>query len=89
MTQRALASALEMDPAYLSRIENDIPDHLPSEVTIRKMIIALRIVQNDKECDSLYMLANKVPPDIKQMMMRDPSLLMVVRRAARRKESRS
>lgn len=81
LTQRALAAALDMDAAYLSRIENDIPNHLPNETTIRKIIVALGVVENDKECDSLYVLANKVPPDVKQMMMRDPRLFATVRQA--------
>ena len=85
LTQRALAESLEMDTAYLSRIENDLNGFYPQEPIIRKLIIALGIVQDQRKADQLWLLADRIPPDIKQIIMRDPAQLNAIRRRAAKK----
>lgn len=80
LTQRDLAAASEIDAAYLSRIENSIEDFYPRETLIRTFITALGVVQDTKKCDSLYLLANRIPPDIKQIIMRKPDVLQMIRK---------
>ncbi len=80
LTQRQLCSAIEMDTAYLSRIESGVNAYYPQEPIIRKLIGALGIVQDTKKCDTLYLLADRIPPDIKQRIMRRPAVLAVIRR---------
>lgn len=78
VSQRQLAELLDMDTAYLSRIENDVPNHLPSVVTIQRMAKALDL--NTAEADELYILANKVPPDVQIKLITKPHLLNKVRK---------
>lgn len=78
-TQRGLAALLNMDAAYLSRIENDIPNHLPSTETIQKIIKALKLSR--AESDALFTLAKRLPPDVESKLLSRPQLYERVRRA--------
>jgi transcriptional regulator with XRE-family HTH domain len=77
MSQKVLAALLDMDIAYLSRIENDLLPHLPTPETIRKMAQALKLA--DREADELYMLAGKIPLDIQHMLRDNPKLIKRIR----------
>lgn len=76
--QRELAALLDMDAAYLSRIENDVPNHLPSVPTIQRMAKALDLSM--AEADDLYLLANRIPPDVEIKLITKPHLLNEVRK---------
>lgn len=78
-TQRRLAASLSMDAAYLCKIESDSLGCLPSAETIQKMIKALRLTQ--AEGDTLFTLANKLPPDVENKLLSRPQLFEKVRRA--------
>lgn len=77
-SQRGLAALLKMDAAYLSRIENDVPNHMPSAETIQRIIKALRLTQT--EGDMLFTLASRLPPDIESKLLSKPQLFEKVRR---------
>lgn len=79
LTQRELAALLEMDAAYLSRIENDKPNHTPEAATIGRVIKALNLER--VEADRLFALAGKVPPDVLKKMLGKPELFERIRRA--------
>jgi transcriptional regulator with XRE-family HTH domain len=78
VSQGALAEALEVDQAYLSRVENDMNGCLPSIPTIQKIVKALNLSQS--ESDELYLLANKLPPDVETMLITKPHLLNKLRK---------
>lgn len=59
MTLRALAEAAGVDFTYLSKIENDRVEHLPSVETIRDLAQALGFDPMD-----LLEIANKLPPEL-------------------------
>src|SRR5207245_8054521 len=62
MTLRTLAEAAGVDFTYLSKIENDRVEHLPSVDTIRDLAQALEV-----DAMSLLQLANKVPPELAKL----------------------
>lgn len=62
MTLRALAEAAGVDFTYLSKIENDRVEHLPSAETIRDLAQALEV-----DAMELLKLANKVPPELAKL----------------------
>ena len=66
MTLRALAEAAGVDFTYLSKIENDRVEHLPSVDTIRDLAQALEV-----EAMALLELANKLPPELAQLAGND------------------
>lgn len=78
ISQRELAEALEMDSAYLSRMENDVANHLPSVQSIERIAAALNLER--AESDHLYVLANKLPPDVARKLISNPRLLDRVRK---------
>jgi len=78
-SQRRLAGLLSMDPAYLSRIEHDVLNHLPSVEMIRRFVKALKLTQD--EADDLYVLARHLPPDVEHKLLAKPQLFKRVRRA--------
>jgi transcriptional regulator with XRE-family HTH domain len=80
MTQRALASQLEMDFAYLSRIENDYFNHLPARDTIERIAGILNLTAD--ESDELHVLAGKLPADIELILFEQPKLMRSIRRKA-------
>lgn len=79
ITQRELAALIQMDAAYLSRIENDVPNHTPGPTTIDKMGKALGL--KVREVDELYAQAGKVPPDVLKKLLAKPQLFAKIRRA--------
>lgn len=68
-----------MDPAYLSRIESDVPNHTPGVETISRMIKALELQQ--KDADALFVAAKRLPPDILAKLIEQPKLFSRIRRA--------
>jgi len=78
ISQRDLAAALDMDTGYLSRIETDATGSLPSAVTIQRIVAALDLSR--AEADELFVLANKLPPDVEIKLITKPRLLDKVRR---------
>ncbi len=62
MTLRALAEAAGVDFTYLSKIENDRVEHLPSAETIRDLAQAL-----EGDAMELLQLANKLPPELAKL----------------------
>lgn len=79
ITQKVLAGKLKMDTAYLSRIENDMPNHLPSVETIQRIIKALKVDRED--ADHLFTLANKLPPEVMSKLLSKPWLFDGIRKA--------
>lgn len=79
MSQRELGELLEIDLAYLSRIENDAPNHTPGPTTIERMSKALKLGRS--EADELFALAGKVPPDVLSKMLAKPALFERIRKA--------
>lgn len=59
MTLRALAEAAGVDFTYLSKIENDRVEHLPSVETIRDLAQALGFDPME-----LLEIADKLPPEL-------------------------
>src|SRR2546422_6146529 len=66
MTLRALAEAAGVDFTYLSKIENDRVEHLPSAETIRDLAQAL-----EEDAMALLQLANKLPPELAKLAGND------------------
>jgi len=69
LTQRDLGALVDVEFSYISKIENgklDFGDY-PSERLIERLAEALRV-----ESDELLLLAEKVPPQIKQRVMDRP-----------------
>ena len=75
LTQRQLAGMAGIDFTYLSKIENDRLEHMPSLQTIRDLA-------RDLGADELELmdLANKVPP-VLEAIARDKDALRFFRRA--------
>ena len=65
MTRRALADAIEMDYAYLSRLENDRFDHKPSRETVEKIANALECA--DEERSELLAEAGRIDAEMEQI----------------------
>jgi len=74
LTQRQLASDIEIDFTYLSKIENDRGDAL-SEEKIRRVAVIL-----DLDTDTLLALAGKVPVEIRRLAQEDREFAMFLRR---------
>lgn len=79
VSQRQLAELLLMDPAYLSRIESDAPNHTPGNETIGRIIKVLELQQ--KDADALFVAAKRLPPDILTKLLERPRLFSRIRRA--------
>lgn len=82
MTQRTLASLMKMDTAYLSRIENDYHNHLPSQETIERFVRHLGV----KYSDELHALAGKIPVDVERILLAHPEMFKLVRKQAKGKK---
>jgi len=76
MSQTELAEEVDLDATYLSKIENGHMNPPSTEALIR---IADAL---DADADELLAMAGKVPPDVEQMLIEQPSLMDVVRRKA-------
>ena len=73
VSQRALAMAVGVDHTYLSKIENaklTFGDY-PSEELICKLAEAL-----DADPNELLLLAEKIPPTVKQRVMERPDVFL-------------
>lgn len=79
VSQRSLADVLQVDTAYLSRIETDSSTYTPNVETIQKISQALDL--SCSEADELYVLAHKLPPDISEKLLSRPQLFERIRRA--------
>jgi transcriptional regulator with XRE-family HTH domain len=66
MTLRTLAEAAGVDFTYLSKIENERVEHLPSVETIRDLAQAL-----EGDAMELLQLANKLPPELAKLVGND------------------
>lgn len=75
LSLRGLARLIEVEPAYLSKIEREIFPP-PSEALIVK--IAMHLVEDP---DRLLALAGKIPSDVKDMIIRSQGQLPKVIRA--------
>lgn len=69
-----------MNTGQLSRIENDYPDHVPGLSILHRIVKALDLQQ--KDVDGLFVAAGKLPPDVLDKLLNNPSLFTRVRRAA-------
>lgn len=81
VTQWSLANLLEMDAAYLSKIENNLLASLPSRDTIERIALTLELSSQDS--DRLHILAGKIPADVEAALFNDPKLMALVRRRAK------
>lgn len=73
LSLRELAGSVGIDFTYLSKIENDrLPP--PAEDTIRKIALVL-----DSDADELLLLANKVPSDLAEHLVRYPETVELLR----------
>lgn len=79
ISQRELAGRLEMDRAYLCRIESDTPNYTPGVETISRIIKALELQEQD--ADDLFIAAKRLPPDILAKLLEQPRLFSRIRRA--------
>lgn len=79
ISQRELAERLEMDRAYLCRIESDTPNHTPGVETISRIIKALEL--HEQGADDLFIAAKRLPPDILAKLLEQPRLFSRIRRA--------
>jgi transcriptional regulator with XRE-family HTH domain len=79
ISQRRLAETLDVDPAYLSRVEHDQPYHVPNLETLNKIIKALDLQQ--KEADALFVAAKRLPPDVQAKLLERPQLFSRIRKA--------
>lgn len=79
ISQRQLAERLEMDPAYLSRVEHDHQQYVPNLGTLTRIIKALDLQQ--KDADGLFVAAGKLPPDVHAKLLEHPQLFSRIRKA--------
>jgi transcriptional regulator with XRE-family HTH domain len=79
VSQKELAFALNVDAAYLSRVESSAAKYTPNVETIQRITKALKLSRD--EADELYVLANKLPPDVENKLLSRPQLFEKVRRA--------
>lgn len=76
ITQRELASRIDVDYTYLSKIEND---RMPAPSA--KAIVALAH-ELDADADELSILAGKIPGDLVDMLTSDPGAVKMFRSLA-------
>lgn len=67
ITQRELAGAIQMDMAYLSRLENDQTNFNPTHQTIEKFVQGLQC--SPQERAELLTAAARVDTDIEQLLL--------------------
>lgn len=73
VSQRELASNVDVDFTYLSKIENGKLEP-PAEDTIKKIANFL-----GEDADHLILLANKIPSDYKEILKSDPKIPFMLR----------
>lgn len=76
LTQRELAERVGADFTYLSKLENDRMERPPSEALIRKLATHL-----GGSADELLLLAQRVPSDVAEAILRRPSHIELLRSA--------
>jgi transcriptional regulator with XRE-family HTH domain len=74
LTQRQLASVLEIDFTYLSKLENNRGEP-PGDQTIRNLARALGADEEE-----LFALAGKIPKELRVRAAEDPDFAMLLRR---------
>lgn len=74
LTQRQLATTLDIDFTYLSKLENNRGDP-PGDQTIRNLARAL-----DADEEELFALAGKIPAELRERAEKDPDFAMLLRR---------
>ena len=79
VSQRQLAALLDMDPAYLSRVEHDHQQYVPNLDTLKRIVKALDLQQ--KDADGLFVAAGRLPPDVHAKLLQQPRLFSRIRRA--------
>ncbi len=72
---RELADKLGISPAYLSRVETESVECVPSE----SLILAIASTLN-QPADELQRLAGRVPTDIKEHILSNPKVLRRLRK---------
>lgn len=82
LTQRQLAGMVGIDHTFLSKIENNRPGHRPSESVILSIAMAL-----EADPSSLLFLADKIPAEARESIVRSPSGRKLVRLAEELTES--
>lgn len=73
MTQRELAKKIGVGYPYISKLENNI-EAPPSEELLLKLTKVLKLDQ-----DEIFLHANKLPGDIKTLLLAEPRLLKILR----------
>jgi HTH-type transcriptional regulator, competence development regulator len=74
LTQREVATKLEIDFTYLSKIENDRGE-APGEETVRKLAEVL-----DADVEELLALAGRVPPELRKLAQENVEFARFLRR---------
>lgn len=67
-SQKSLANAIGVSYTYISKIENNVFPP-PSEETLRKIALFL-----NEDVDVMITMANKVPIDLKEIVMSSPGM---------------
>lgn len=83
MTQWQLAAKVNIDPTYLSKIENGVKPP-PSE----KVVLQLAEVLNVDRYE-LILLAGKIPSDIAEIMLKNPEALEFLRSDSAKQKARA
>ncbi|ABR47753.1 transcriptional regulator, XRE family [Alkaliphilus metalliredigens QYMF] len=73
MTQRELAKRIGVGYPYISKIENNV-EPPPSDDVLIKLAQALEV-----DVDELFVQANKIPKELKEIIMKQPKVLRLVR----------
>ena len=79
VSQKRLAGLLDIDQAYLSRVENDHQQYVPNLETLKRIVKALDLQQ--KDADGLFVAARKLPPDVHAKLLEQPQLFSRIRKA--------
>ena len=79
LTQRQLATRLDLDYTYISKIESGAVPPPPRE-RIEAVAGVFRLSQGEK--DELLLLAQEVPADVEQWIVSDPNALVFYRSLA-------
>ena len=70
MTQKELAEKIGIEVTYLSKIENNRLPYYLSEEKLKKIVDIFNL--NEKDEKELFELAKKIPPSIKELIVREP-----------------
>lgn len=84
VTQRELAARIEMDTAYLSRLETG--EYNPSRQTVRRLAKALAL--DETQTEGLILAAGKIPERYEVTLLERPVMLELIAHAARLPDSK-